>query len=81
MWLASKIRVLTAGLLSPSNPYRHTPAPVEITPEFFEEVIVALRSRGFEIVSLDAALARLAEPARGRAPFAVLSFDDGVPAR
>jgi peptidoglycan/xylan/chitin deacetylase (PgdA/CDA1 family) len=50
---------------------------LEIRPEFFEAVIVTLRRRQFDIVSLDEALARLAEPRRGARPFAVLTFDDG----
>lgn len=51
--------------------------PIEITPEFFEATLTHLRRRGFEIIALDAALARLGEGVSDRAPFAVLSFDDG----
>lgn len=50
---------------------------IEITPEFFDAVLTRLRQRGLEIVSLDAALARLREGDADRAPFAALSFDDG----
>lgn len=50
--------------------------PLEITPEFLNALILWLRRRGVEIVSLEAALMRLREGAPG-APFAVLSFDDG----
>ncbi len=49
---------------------------LEITPEYLSEVIDTLRSEGFEIVSLDEGLARLANPSHA-APFAVMTFDDG----
>lgn len=49
---------------------------LEITPEFLAISIETMRSQGFEIVSMDAALERLAAPAQDR-PFAVLTFDDG----
>jgi peptidoglycan/xylan/chitin deacetylase (PgdA/CDA1 family) len=48
---------------------------LEITPEFLDAVLTRLRSLGFDILSLDAALARLGAP--GERPFAVLTFDDG----
>jgi peptidoglycan/xylan/chitin deacetylase (PgdA/CDA1 family) len=51
--------------------------PIEITPEFFDATLTHLRRRGVEIVTLDTALARLRDGACDRAPFAVLSFDDG----
>lgn len=50
--------------------------PLEITPEFLDVVLSRVKERGFEMVSLDAALARLRTGERGR-PFAVLTFDDG----
>ena len=51
---------------------------LEITPSFLETVLMQLAHSGFETVSLDAALARLARPAeKGEKPFAVLTFDDG----
>lgn len=50
---------------------------LEITPEFFDVVLTRLRSLGFEILSLDAALVRLKAGADGEKPFAVLTFDDG----
>ena len=49
---------------------------LEVTPEFLEEVIVALRAADVEIVSLDEAHRRLVAGASGRR-FAVLTFDDG----
>jgi peptidoglycan/xylan/chitin deacetylase (PgdA/CDA1 family) len=53
---------------------------LEITPEFLDAVLTRLQSLGFEILSLDAALARLGEARIGAAAkrtFAVLTFDDG----
>ncbi|MGO9004226.1 MAG: polysaccharide deacetylase family protein [Beijerinckiaceae bacterium] len=53
---------------------------LEITPEFLDAVLTRLASLGFDIVSLDAALARLGAAGIGAAakrPFAVLTFDDG----
>ena len=51
---------------------------LEITPDYFETVILTLRGCGFEIIGLDAAIRRLGEePAEPSRPFAVLTFDDG----
>lgn len=47
---------------------------LEITPEFLEEALKTVRRAGFEFVTMDEALRRLAE---GGAPFAALTFDDG----
>jgi peptidoglycan/xylan/chitin deacetylase (PgdA/CDA1 family) len=49
---------------------------LEITPDFFETTIRRVRAQGFDIVSLDEALARLDAGVSAR-PFAVLTFDDG----
>lgn len=49
---------------------------LEITPEYLAEVIDTLKSEGFDILSLDEALERLRARSE-RAPFAVLTFDDG----
>jgi peptidoglycan/xylan/chitin deacetylase (PgdA/CDA1 family) len=51
--------------------------PIEITPEFLDAVLTRLRQRGIEMLSLDAALARLREGDLDHPPFAVVSFDDG----
>ena len=52
---------------------------LEITPAFFEAVIVKTRSLGFEIVTLDEAVARVRRAAEGERtrPFVALTFDDG----
>jgi peptidoglycan/xylan/chitin deacetylase (PgdA/CDA1 family) len=47
---------------------------LEITPEFFEATLATVRRLGFDFVSMDDALRRIAE---GGAPFATLTFDDG----
>ena len=47
---------------------------LEITPEFFEETLAAVRRMGFDFVSMDEALRRLRD---GGPPFAALTFDDG----
>jgi peptidoglycan/xylan/chitin deacetylase (PgdA/CDA1 family) len=48
---------------------------LEITPEFLERVILLARRFGFEIVSMDEAVRRLAEG--NCKPFVALTFDDG----
>ena len=52
---------------------------LEITPEFFEAVIGKVRALGFEIVTMEAALERLAVARDGNdvGRFVVLTFDDG----
>ncbi|QGM99249.1 polysaccharide deacetylase family protein [Methylocystis parvus] len=52
-------------------------AGLEITPDFLDNLLGHLRARGYEILSLDAALGRLrGEESTGR-PFVALTFDDG----
>lgn len=52
---------------------------LEITPAFLEAVIVKVRALGFEIVTLDEAVARTLEAGQGAKVkrFAALTFDDG----
>ncbi len=51
---------------------------LDITPEFLDAVIRHLRGRGYDIVTLDEAVARCqAGAGETRPPFAVLTFDDG----
>ena len=49
---------------------------LEITPEFLDTVLATVRDEGFELVTLDEALRRLAAGGDER-PFAALTFDDG----
>jgi peptidoglycan/xylan/chitin deacetylase (PgdA/CDA1 family) len=51
-------------------------ASLEITPEFLDLTVKMLRRQGIDIISLDEVPDRLVD-ARGRRPFAVLTFDDG----
>ncbi len=48
---------------------------LEITPRFLDEALSLVRRLGFDLVSMDEALARLADG--GGPPFAALTFDDG----
>ena len=50
---------------------------LEITPEFLDATLTALHDWGYEVVSLDQALARVRSRTRRERPFAVLTFDDG----
>src|SRR5215469_11865863 len=47
---------------------------LEIAPEFLDATLQTVRRAGFDFVTMDEALRRLAE---GGAPFAALTFDDG----
>jgi peptidoglycan/xylan/chitin deacetylase (PgdA/CDA1 family) len=62
------------------RPARHDPVQLndllEITPEFFEEVIGRLREDGFDLVSLDEVHRRFTTGDFGRR-FAAITFDDG----
>ena len=48
---------------------------LEITPDFLDSALAHIKARGFDIVSLETALERIAAP--GERPFVVLTFDDG----
>ncbi len=50
---------------------------LEITPEFLDQTIEAVRARGFDIVSIGEAVERTRRGEPGARPFAVLTFDDG----
>jgi peptidoglycan/xylan/chitin deacetylase (PgdA/CDA1 family) len=65
--------------VEPASSGRFTPnSLLSITPEFLEQVIGFVRRRGFEIVSLDEAHRRMAQPQDVSArPFACFTFDDG----
>lgn len=49
---------------------------LEITPEFLDRTLMLIRAEGYDLVSLDQAVARLASPRKGRF-FVALTFDDG----
>ena len=51
---------------------------LEITPQFFDTVLTTVRDSGFDIVTLDDAVARLSHAGRrSDKPFVVITFDDG----
>lgn len=63
------VRPATAGGFRPNG-------LLEITPDFLDRALTLIRAEGYDIVSLDEALARLADPGPGRF-FVALTFDDG----
>lgn len=50
---------------------------LEITPEFLEQIIILVRKRGFETVSMAEAVGRIKNPKPNRKPFVVFTLDDG----
>ncbi len=79
----------TRGLGSILMFHHVRPAPVndfapnrllEITPEFLDEILTKIVAAGFDIVSLDEAVARIGQTdllkGQGLRPFVVLTFDD-----
>ena len=48
---------------------------LEVEPAFLDAALIRVRALGYELVSMDAALARIGDP-EGR-PFVALTFDDG----
>ncbi|MGE3245500.1 MAG: polysaccharide deacetylase family protein [Beijerinckiaceae bacterium] len=66
-----RVRPWTGGAFAPNR-------LLEITPEFLAETIETLLAQGFDILPLDAALARISQGGGAAAKrFAVLTFDDG----
>lgn len=63
------VRPATAGGFRPNG-------LLEITPDFLDRALTLIRAEAYDIVSLDEALARLADPKPGRF-FVALTFDDG----
>ena len=49
---------------------------LEITPDFLDRALTLIRAEGYDLVSLDEAVARLSAPRKGRF-FVALTFDDG----
>ncbi|MBL8905304.1 MAG: polysaccharide deacetylase family protein [Rhizobiales bacterium] len=52
-------------------------AGLELTPEFLDTVISHAKSRGYELLSLEAAVRRLEQGETAAEPFAVFTIDDG----
>lgn len=69
--------ILTLHHVRPAASRGFSPnALLEITPTFLDAALGLIRAEGYDIVSLDEALARLRNPKRGRF-FVALTFDDG----
>lgn len=80
-WLAPLSRgggvILTFHHVRPDPPPPFAPnALLTITPAYLDAVLTGLSARGFELIGIDALPGRLSDSGP-RAPFAVLSFDDG----
>lgn len=68
--------IFTLHRVLPEPPADFSPnAILQVEPDFLDYVIERVRALGIDIVDLDEALRRLAEPKKGR-PFIVLTFDD-----
>jgi peptidoglycan/xylan/chitin deacetylase (PgdA/CDA1 family) len=50
---------------------------LEISPQFLDSLLAHLRRRGYDLISLDAAVAHLRSGRAPERPFVVLTFDDG----
>ncbi|MCT4495688.1 polysaccharide deacetylase family protein [Bosea minatitlanensis] len=69
--------ILTLHHVRPAGPRGFAPnALLEITPDFLDAALGLIRGEGYDLVSLDEALARLRSPKRRRF-FVALTFDDG----
>ncbi len=76
-FLAGEGAILTFHRVRPPRPDRFQPnRTLEITPEFLDEVLTALRTEGVEIVTIDEVHRRLIAGERSRR-FVALTFDDG----
>lgn len=64
-----RVRPAAAGGFQPNG-------LLEITPDFLDRALTLIRAEGYDIVPLDEALTRLADPRPGRF-FVALTFDDG----
>ena len=69
--------ILTLHHVRPQGPATFRPnGLLEITPDFLDRTLTLIRSEGYDLVSLDEALARLSAPRKDRF-FVALTFDDG----
>ncbi|GEO99597.1 polysaccharide deacetylase family protein [Methylobacterium haplocladii] len=80
-WLAPVAQgrglILTFHHVRPEAPAAYAPnGLLAITPEFLDRTLTLLKARGFDLIGLDAVPERLNGPSP-KAPFAVLTFDDG----
>jgi peptidoglycan/xylan/chitin deacetylase (PgdA/CDA1 family) len=68
--------IFTLHHVRPDRPGPFRPnAILEITPDFLDAAIVALKAEGYDFIALDDLPARLAAP--GARPFACMTLDDG----
>lgn len=68
--------IFTLHRVLPEPPAAFAPNGIlQVTPDFLEQVIIKARRRGFDIVSMDEAVARIKSDEKTK-PFIVLSFDD-----
>ncbi len=64
--------------VAPARPSGFDPnGLLSITPEFLEQVVVAVRRRGWDIVSMDEAHRRMTGESVSQRPYACFTFDDG----
>ncbi len=69
--------IFTLHRVLPGTPAPFSPnAILQVEPEYLDYVIERMRGMGFDIVSMDEALDRLAVPEGSSRPFVVLTFDD-----
>jgi len=69
--------ILTLHHVRPATPGGFRPnGLLEIAPDFLDRALTLIRAEGYDVVSLDEALVRLADPKPGRF-FVALTFDDG----
>jgi len=75
-WTRGQGAILMFHHVRPSEPRGFKPNDLlEITPEFLDAVLARVKALGFDIVSLDEAVASLGE--ERKKPFVCLTFDDG----
>lgn len=76
-FLAGIGTILTFHRVRPAEPGGFQPnAPLEITPEFFDEVVTRLVADGFDLVTMDEVHRRISTGDHGN-HFIALTFDDG----
>lgn len=72
----SKGVIFTLHRVLPEKPPAFSPnAILQVTPDFLDYTIKRVRQLGYDVLSLDEAIARVESPERGK-PFVVFTFDD-----